>query len=531
MKISGISKPGRNRRFEPCGKILLVAAWLLLQSCQSLPEADRASMAMGFAEATYGVGIGYRGQHPVTRRQNLVRWDADEVVQLSIKGESADTDLYKYIVDELTRLYRMADIELRHDGGLSKQLLRLSVEDESLLITGDIKTRCYTDYDYVRRGYLRTVDIVIARNAVSDRDDSCLLHEGMHSLGFAGHPHRLNSVLSYTQDETRISNIDQQLIRMLYSNNLEQAAGLEDALTIAYSQFSDFPERRSKNYAPIDISLELEESESPVILATPFMGGASKQFFYEIDKAGSMSLSASYGARSSGKRLAGLYYTRLSGDLIFKEQMSLPEFVKRYEAQLGSLEQKSNGHFDNQIGRFKYIIADSSELSCVFILKYFDASDLDVGGHKVISGSYCGHASSTMQASDAAAYIGAIRLLERDPIEIRERKLISQENVNRNFSALRLTGKWPHDDSPVTGLKLLMQGKISGRVKVTIKGEICEAMLTEIQNDGPGDWMLECEANENASGEFSWNSDGTLGFRGQTSETGADIDWLAYQIF
>lgn len=488
-------------------------------------------MSMGFAEAVYGVGIEPGGQHPVAVRRNMLRWDATEPVQLSITGESVGSDLYRSIVSELTQLYRLASIDLKVDQGPSNQLLRMLVKDDPFLVTRDIKTRCYTNYDRIGGGNLHAVDIVVARSAISEGSENCLLHEGMHSLGFSGHPHRLNSVLSYTQGLVELSEIDKQMISMLYSEELEHAVRLDDALTIAYSQFGSFSERKDKRRSPVDMSLELEEDESPVVLADPFMTGSSKQFFYETDKSGGSSLQVSYGARGSASRFANIFYTRLSGDLIFRKQLSLLAFVERYESYLGSLRPEFEGHFDSKIGRYKYIVASTSEFSCVFTIKYIDASEIDLGGHKVISGNYCGSLSKPMQAQDAESFIAAIRIYKRDPIVIRELKLANRKSSNRNFSAIRLTGRWPLDDSPVSGMKLFVQGRTSGKMKITIKGEICDARLTNIQTNGLGSWSLDCEVNENSSGRFSWDADGSLSFRGQTAVSGSEIDWVAYQVF
>jgi len=504
---------------------------MFLTSCQSLPNSDRSSMAMGFAEAVYGLGVKFDGQHSVIRGKYLRRWDTREPVQLIVKGEKKGSDLYNSIVKELTDLYQLASIDLRDDIGLSRQLLRVTVKDESLLITKDIKSRCYTKFDYIKDNRLRTADIVVVRGEVIDKSNSCLLHEGMHSLGFAGHPHRLNSVLSYTQGLVALSNVDKKLINMLYSKDLEDATTLDDALTIAYSRFNDFPNRNSKRFTPVDISLELKEDESPVVLSQNLIGKLSKQFLYKIDKKGNVVVSSHYGYRGSGSQFANVNYTRLSSELVFKREMKLPDYVKNYEPYLGKLKQKQGGNIDNKIGTFRYMIAESSKYSCVFTIKYIDTISKRYGGHKVIAGNYCSSKSASLGAEEAKTFIEAIRLYERDPLEIRERKVSSRRKSNDNLSALRLLGTWPVDDSPVSGLKLFVQNQFSGKMKITVKDEICEGMLTNIQSNGLGKWSLDCEENESAKGRFSWDTDGTMSFRGETSKTGAEINWTANQIF
>ena len=70
------------------------------------------------------VGIEPEGVHAVISRNTLIRWEADEPIQLLIKGEPGGTALHDSIVSELRELFQLAGLTLKTDGGLSKQLLR-----------------------------------------------------------------------------------------------------------------------------------------------------------------------------------------------------------------------------------------------------------------------------------------------------------------------------------------------------------------------------------------------------------------------
>lgn len=53
----------------------------------------------------------------------------------------------------------------------------------------------------------------------------CLAHEIMHVIGFVGHPHDSNSVLSYVHQHTDFTEIDRMLVRVLYDPRLQPGLG------------------------------------------------------------------------------------------------------------------------------------------------------------------------------------------------------------------------------------------------------------------------------------------------------------------
>jgi hypothetical protein len=59
----------------------------------------------------------------------------------------------------------------------------------------------------------------------------CLAHEMMHVIGFVGHPHDSNSVLSYVHHNTDFTEVDRMMVRMLYDPRLKP--GLRHVLAVA----------------------------------------------------------------------------------------------------------------------------------------------------------------------------------------------------------------------------------------------------------------------------------------------------------
>jgi hypothetical protein len=67
-----------------------------------------------------------------------------------------------------------------------------------------------------RLGALRNATLEIHDRAVS----RCLAHEMLHVIGFVGHPHDSNSVLSYIYNNTDFTEIDRMMARVLYDRRL-----------------------------------------------------------------------------------------------------------------------------------------------------------------------------------------------------------------------------------------------------------------------------------------------------------------------
>lgn len=514
-----------------CARYFMLVNLVLLAACQTVPKPDRTTMAMGFAEAAYGLGIEPEGRHAVIRTDRLLRWDRSKAIKLVVIDEPAGSPLYRRIFRDLQDLYKQASLNLFPGFVGTDQLLRVTVSDDPLLVTKQIKTRCYTTFSKIDDGILKIVDIVASRDMLNEGDTNCLLHEGMHSLGFSGHPHRLDSLLSYTHDQSVLSDIDHQLIDMLYNYELRNAAGLDETLTFAYNKFYGFREQRAKRYIPLDISLEVTQDESPLVLKAPFMSSSSHQYLYKTSKNGTRTIKASYGLHSSGQKFANVAHTILSSGRIFKKKAKLAEFVEPSASYLGPITERSQGHVDHALGRFKYTIVDSPGFSCVFTIKYINASDMDVGGHEVLRGYYCDDIRNPLDHDEAAEFIQAIQVFDRDPVRLREQRMMSRQNVSKEFLAIRLTGKWPLNDSYVSGLKLIARGSTAGKMLIEISGETCSGELSKIGTNGLGEWEINCHLTEDASGRFSWDKDGTLSFRGETAITASEINWRAYQVF
>jgi len=67
----------------------------------------------------------------------------------------------------------------------------------------------------------------------------CLAHEMMHVIGFIGHPHDSNSVLSYVYNNTDFTEIDRMMVRMLYDRRLRPGMRHIEAIAAARDTLVD----------------------------------------------------------------------------------------------------------------------------------------------------------------------------------------------------------------------------------------------------------------------------------------------------
>jgi hypothetical protein len=61
----------------------------------------------------------------------------------------------------------------------------------------------------------------------------CITHELMHAMGFMGHPHNLDSVLSYIQRRSDLTDVDRFALRVLYDPAMKPGSYQLPAMTMA----------------------------------------------------------------------------------------------------------------------------------------------------------------------------------------------------------------------------------------------------------------------------------------------------------
>ena len=510
---------------------LLIIAILLLSSCETVPKVDRSSMTIGFAEAAFGLGSKTKANHAIIASSTITRWDDELPVYLIVKGEPEGSKLYLQILAQMQEVFSLAGIELIPATEPGQQTLTVYIKDEALLTAGSVQTPCYFHQREVTRGYVTRADIYLSRVFVSSSEESCVAHEAMHALGFGGHPHRLNSVLSYTENLRKLTPFDRELVEILYSDSLDSGTDVSDAVTTVYSELTRFPETTKKRYVPVDISLQINIDESPLVFVDPFMKSSTKRFYYQTEKNGQSTITISYDNSRADKRIAYARHTRLSGDHIITKHWKAAKLAQSYETLIGKSEVLTQGYGSHPIGKFEFVITRSQKYSCVFTIKYTNVGENDFGGHQMIYGYLCDGEGWAFDEQDARVFIAKIQILDRDPLKIRERKLARTESSDRDYSLLRLSGRWPLDQFHVSGLKMISKGDPSGVIKIRINDEVCLGKISKLDVRNEGAWELDCDKQEDSSGNYVWSEDGSFAFSGETRQSGLAIDWRGDQVF
>ena len=510
---------------------LLIIAMLLLSSCETVPKVDRSSMTIGFAEAAFGLGSKTKANHAIIASSTITRWNHELPVYLIVKGEPEGSELYLQILAQMQEVFGLASIELIPATETGQQTLTVYIKDEALLTAGSVQTRCYFHQKEVINGHMTRADIYLSRVYISSSEESCVVHEAMHALGFGGHPHRLNSVLSYTENLRKLTSFDRELVDILYSDSIDWKTDVSDAITTVYSELTQFPETTKKRYVPVDISMQINIDESPLVFVDPFMKYSTKRFYYRTEKNGQSTITISYHNSRAGKRIAYARHTRLSTNHIYKNHWNAEKLAQSHDTIIGIPEVLDQGYGGHPIGRFEFVITRSPEYSCVFAIKYTNVGENDFGGHQMIYGYLCDGEGWAFDEQDARRFISKIQILDRNPLKIRAEKLTRSESSDRNYSLLRLSGKWPLDQFHVSGLKMISKGDPSGVIKIRINDEVCLGNISKLDVRNQGSWELDCDKQEDSSGNYVWSEDGSFAFSGETRQSGLAIDWRGDQVF
>lgn len=152
-------------------------------------------------------------QHPVATTKWLqpVRW---RIVGQDPAGWRA------IVVDTLARIATLSGLDVAEAAAGQPENFAVSFEDISLLIVDGRGAGCVatTWRDPATGGIARAQLRINLRQGSALR--ACIVHEMMHGFGFPGHPHDLDSVLSYVMRRDYLTALDESAIRTLYDRRI-----------------------------------------------------------------------------------------------------------------------------------------------------------------------------------------------------------------------------------------------------------------------------------------------------------------------
>ncbi len=516
---------------SPSNNIVTIFALLLasiLASCSTVAKHDNATLTIGFTEAVFGLGVDPRSQHKTTRRDKVIRWDTKVPVSLSIRGENIYSPKGQEIFQRVKNVYAIAGITLLDHQKEGAGKLKFAISDNNVESVNGFLAPCYASIEKEEDGVILEARIVAIRVFIEDTESRCIEHEAMHTLGFGGHPHRLYSVLSYTQESQKVSADDLKLVEFLYGEQVAPNMEMSAVVSRFYNSLPPDSSVTKKRYTPLDISLEIEESESPLILRMPALSKATKRINFERNKLGGTTVTASYAGVNRNDAFANFTHTRLSTERIFPKQVKLKNYIENLREIFGSIEIREEGRVQNMWSTMHYMIGDTPDYSCLYTIKYKDAGSKDLGSHQLMYGYYCQDRGGIFTRSTARIFLENIDVRKIDPVKLRDER--RYERDLQDISPLLITGNWPIDGNVVSAFVLLARAKFYNPLQMRVGSEICKGWVTGSPSSYTGDWEVNCDQHGNAKGVYFQTKGSELLFKGSIVESDSEVIWKGLKL-
>jgi len=197
---------------RPLARALLAGPLALLLLCaparaQATPE-QLAEMLRGVALAA----LWQDNNLPI----GPVRWGGPLVVRMSgqMSGDYAD-----FVMATLTEMAGLARLQVRLAQGDEAATVNIRFVDTAFVFANNRTAHCLARLERMSGYRLEQVDVTI-NIRVGFVVRTCIVHELMHVIGLLGHPHDVDSVLSYIMNRAAMTEIDRLAIQMLYDPRL-----------------------------------------------------------------------------------------------------------------------------------------------------------------------------------------------------------------------------------------------------------------------------------------------------------------------
>ncbi len=176
---------------------------------------------------------------------------------------------------------------LNRIAGIAGLAVARSAADENFLIEFDessgyiISGRTASCYATTRLG--TSGEIVYAKLVINLRVGSglrrCIVHELMHAFGFPGHPHGINTILSYVHQAETLTDIDEMSLRLLYDPRVTLGMYHLPALIVARRLIAekldlDDPEKYGRKYLDAAVGYLTEAGEKGNVFVQAQLGNA-----------------------------------------------------------------------------------------------------------------------------------------------------------------------------------------------------------------------------------------------------------------
>jgi hypothetical protein len=211
------------------------------------------------------------------------KWRVPLRVRMTGPMSSSYDDL---VMERLSRIADVAGLAVERSAASDENFLVEFDESSGYIIAGRM-AGCYASTRLGASG-----EIVHAKLVVNLRVGSglrrCIIHELMHAFGFPGHPHGLNTVLSYVHQAEALTDIDEMSLRLLYDPRVTVGMYHLPALLVARRLIAEKldlgdPAQYGRKYLDAAVGYLTEAGEKGNVFVQAQLGNA---YFYNhyVDK-------------------------------------------------------------------------------------------------------------------------------------------------------------------------------------------------------------------------------------------------------
>ncbi len=198
------------RPLRAISRVLLFA--LPLATSIALPgaaadESQLARLLQGFDETS----LWHDGKTLVPTR----KWT--QPIQMHITGNSTGS-LEQIVTQAVEKNAGLAGLTVKHVDAAAANFI-VKFDDTSSYVINGRAAGCYATTRMNARGEIQRAELFV-NFQMRGQLRQCIVHETMHAFGFPGHPHGLDSVLSYVHRREELTEIDEAAFRTLYDRRM-----------------------------------------------------------------------------------------------------------------------------------------------------------------------------------------------------------------------------------------------------------------------------------------------------------------------
>ena len=198
------------RHIRSVGRSLLLALFMVMPIADRATAADEQQLArllQGFDETA----LWHDGKTLVTTR----KWT--QPIKMHITGNSTGS-LEQIVTKAVENGAKLAGLTVAHVDAVAANFI-VKFDDTSSYVINGRAAGCYATTRMNPRGEIQRAELFV-NFQMRGQLRQCIVHETMHAFGFPGHPHGLDSVLSYVLRREELTEIDETAFATLYDRRL-----------------------------------------------------------------------------------------------------------------------------------------------------------------------------------------------------------------------------------------------------------------------------------------------------------------------